>query len=490
MKMPRKQTAAQRRAKQAAKRHSAASNKSGKHLPGVKAPIDSVGGGRGVKPRPPSKSQLVDIEKPIYGGAFLARVEGKAIFVPLTLPGEQVRVHITQDKRGYATAEAEEIVAAAPERIAPACQHFGACGGCHYQHANYESQLAFRQAILRETLERGGVLAPAEIATLAGEPWRYRNRIRLAFDAAGNPGYRGRRSHAVTPIVECPIAAPLLLNAAKAAAEVLRSFAPTLRPTEIALFCNATETSLLASIFTASAASIRFDEFAQALGERIPELKGVEFVAEGHPGEQSKTVAQWGAPSLIYRAANVDFRVDHGSFFQVNRFLVDALVDRVTAGHKGELAWDLFAGVGLFARRLTASFARVIAVESAPSATQALAANLKGTAGTAVRSATLDFLRRCRNPNHPAQRPDPIVPDQRPDLIVVDPPRTGLGPEITALMAEIAAPALVYVSCDPTTLARDLRVLTGSGYAIQSITLADLFPQTFHLETVVQLRRS
>ena len=132
MKMPRKQTAAQRRAKQAAKRHSAASNKAGKHLPGAKAPVDSAGGVRGLKapssapaanrgrwgPRPPSESQLAKIEKPIYGGAFLARVEGKAVFVPLTLPGEQARVRIIQDKRGYATAEAEEIVTAAPERIA------------------------------------------------------------------------------------------------------------------------------------------------------------------------------------------------------------------------------------------------------------------------------------------------------------------------------------------------------------------------------------
>jgi 23S rRNA (uracil1939-C5)-methyltransferase len=160
--------------------------------------------------------QLVEIEKPIYGGAFLARLEGKAVFVPLTLPGEQARVRITQSKPGYATAEVEEIVSAAPERIAPACPHFGACGGCHYQHTDYATQLAFKPAILRETLERGGVAVPAEIDLLSGNPWAYRNRIRLAFDAAGNLGYRGRRSHGVIPIQECPIAAPLLVEAAQA----------------------------------------------------------------------------------------------------------------------------------------------------------------------------------------------------------------------------------------------------------------------------------
>ena len=421
--------------------------------------------------------QLVEIEKPIYGGSFLARVEGKAIFVPLVLPGEKARVRITEDKRGYATAEAEETVSASPQRVTPACRHFGVCGGCNYQHADYPTQLAFKQAILRETLDRAAVAVPEEITTLSAAPLAYRNRIRLAFDAAGNPGYRGRRSHSVIPIGECPIAAPLLLQAAQAAAEVARQFAPAFRPTEIALFCNADEPQLLASVFTASAKKVRFDEFAQALAEQVPALVGAELVLEGRASEQPRTVAPWGALSLIYRAAGFDYRVDRGAFFQVNRWLIDAFVERVTAGRHGALAWDLYAGVGLFARRLTTSFARVVAVESAPSSTQALAANLKHTTGIPVRATTLDFLRR---------KPQ----GQRPDLIVMDPPRTGLGPEVCALLAEISAPALVYVSCDPATLARDLRALTGSGYSVQSIALADLFPQTFHLETVAVLRHS
>jgi 23S rRNA (uracil1939-C5)-methyltransferase len=430
--------------------------------------------------------QLVEIEKPVYGGAFLARLEGKAVFVPLTLPGEQARVRITQSKPGYATAEVDEIVRAAPERVMPACPHFGACGGCHYQHTDYATQLAFKQAILRETLERGGVTVPSEIAVLTAEPWRYRNRIRMAFDAAGNPGYRGRRSHAVVPMRECPIAAPLLVEAALAFAPIARGFAPALLPTEIALFCDAAETALLATIFTTNPASLRFDELAQALHERIPAFTGAELVTEGRPGQQPQTLAQWGASSLDYHAAGFDYRVDYGAFFQVNRWLVDSLIERVVANHKGALAWDLFAGVGLFARQLTTNFTRVVAVESAPAANTALAANLKGTAGIPVKSDTLDFLRA-----HATHRPAGVVHGSTvPDLIVVDPPRTGLGAETCTLLGQIAAPALVYVSCDPATLARDLRALIASGYAIQSITLADLFPQTFHLETVVHLRHS
>lgn len=436
----------------------------------------------------PAQVQLVQIEKPIYGGAFLARAEGKAVFVPLALPGEQVRARIIESKRGYATAEADEIIRAAAERIAPSCRHFGTCGGCHYQHADYGTQLAFKQTILRETLERGGVRVPEEVAVLAAaneaQSWGYRNRIRLAFDANGNPGYRGRRSHAVIPIEECPIAAPLLLNAAKTLAEGARRFLSGLRPTEVALFCNASETALLASVYLSAApkdGAKSFADFARAAAEQIPELKGVELVAEGRKGERNsepsqRTVAQWGETSIVYRAAGFGYRVDHGAFFQVNRWLVDGLVDQVVDGKEGALAWDLFAGVGLFARRLTSGFARVAAVESAPPATAALEENLRGTCGSAVRASTLDFLRR-NKAGHP-------------DLIVVDPPRAGLGAEITELLAGIGAPQLVYVSCDPATLARDLRVLISSGYAMVKITLADLFPQTFHLETVVHLRRS
>ena len=431
-----------------------------------------------------AEPQLVEIEKPVYGGACLARIEGKAVFVPLTLPGEQARVRITQSKPGYATAEADEIVRAAPERIVPACPHFGACGGCHYQHADYATQLALKQAILRETLERGGVRTPEEIAVLVGEPWAYRNRIRLAFDAAGNPGYRGHASHHIVPMRECPIAAPLLVEAAQTFADVARGFSLALHPTELALFCNAAETALLVTVFTASPSKLRFDELALSLRERIPALTGAELVAEGRPGQQPRTMAQWGAASLDYRVAGFDYRVDLGAFFQVNRWLVDSLVERVVANHQGALAWDLFAGVGLFARQLAARYEHVVAVESASPATPALAANLKGTTGTPVKRDTLDFLRA-----HASHRPVGVASrSAAPDLIVVDPPRTGLGAESCTLLAGIAAPAVVYVSCDPATLARDLRALIASGYHIQSITLADLFPQTFHLEILVRLR--
>jgi 23S rRNA (uracil1939-C5)-methyltransferase len=431
--------------------------------------------------KPSAPTQLVHIEKPIYGGPFLARDAGKAIFVPMALPGEEARIRIVEDKgkRGYATAQVDEIVTAAQERIQPACPHFGPCGGCHYQHAEYAAQLRYKQAILRETFERGGVIPPEQIDVLAGEPWAYRNRIRLAFDATGKPGYRAHGSHAIVPITACFIAAPVLVRAALATAQILHSMQPKPRVSEIALFCNTEETEILATVVLATPAKLRFDVFATALKEQIPALTGAELAIVGTASQPPRTLARWGTDSLSYNAAGFVYRVDHGAFFQVNRWLVDALVDRVAAGQSGALAWDLFAGVGLFARQLAARFARVVAVESAPFATHALTANLAGTSGEAIRATTLEFLRRHRSANKSKNRPD---------LIVVDPPRAGLGAEVTSELTRIAASSMVYVSCDPTTLARDLRALIASGYTIKSVTLADLFPQTFHLETVVQLQ--
>jgi 23S rRNA (uracil1939-C5)-methyltransferase len=429
------------------------------------------------RPAPPLRSTLVQIEKPIYGGSFLARADGKATFVPLTLPGEEVRVRIVEEKRSYATAEPEEIVSAAPERIAPQCPHFGVCGGCNYQHADYATQLAFKRDILRETLERGSVPLPGAISVLAGNPWHYRNRIRVAFDRAGNVGYRGRRSHGIVPIRECPIAAPLLVRAALGAAEILRTTRPAFKPTEIALFCNAEEKQLLSSVFVQSSATQGFERFSEAWKERIPALVGIELVLESRPDRESRQLARWGEASIHYGAAGIDYRVDHGAFFQVNRWLIDDFLQRVVAGKQGAAAWDLFAGVGLFSRHLATRFSEVIAVESSSQAKRALSANLEGTSARNIDSDTLAFLAK-----HPH--------GNRPDLILVDPPRAGLGSETTALLGEIAAQKLAYVSCDPATLARDLRALLTSGYSIASVTLADLFPHTFHLETVVELQRS
>lgn len=421
--------------------------------------------------------ELVRIEKPVYGGSCLTRLHGKTIFVPFTIPGELARIRIAQDKRNFAFAEVEEISSPSALRVAPECPSFGACGGCNYQHADYQTQLAWKEAILRETLERAGVPVPRQVDVLQREPWYYRNRIRLAVDAQGRPGYRGRRSHDLVPVEQCPIAAHLLVRAAKAIQETLLPVKRTLRIGEISLFCNADESALLVSLRAKGFSKPKLGDFAESLKESSPELRGVELVPETSGATGTRAVACWGEPFLQYHAAGVDYRVDNGAFFQVNRWLVDDLVRLVTQGKTGSLAWDLFAGVGLFARQLASRFQSVLAVESAPASIAALQANLAGTSGQAVQADTLSFLRR-------------PVQSARPDCIVVDPPRTGLGAEVTRRLSDLEAPSLIYISCDPATLARDLRALIAGGYAIESLTLVDLFPQTLHMETVLHLHRS
>ena len=198
---------------------------------------------------------------------------------------------------------------------------------------------------------------------------------------------------------------------------------------------------------------------------------------QGRRNERAKDGVGWGVAGLGYEAAGRRYWVSRGGFFQVNRFLIEELVRVVTAGRKGALVWDLYAGVGLFSQALAEGFEQVVAVEGGETAARDLAGGLKKLGGRAVWATTVDFLR------------DAVVQRERPELVVMDPPRAGVGAEVCALLARVAAKEMVYVSCDPVTLSRDLRMMVDSGYRISELHLVDLFPQTFHMETVVVLRR-
>ena len=452
------------------------------------------------------------IEKAIYGGAGLSRIgegplAGKAVFVPMALPGETVEAHIVEDRGSFANAELDAVLEAARSRIAAACPYYGVCGGCHYQHAEYPQQLEMKAAVLRESLERAGVLPPA-IAVLSGGPWGYRNRIRLHVRPGAHDGppalcYRQRGSHTMLAVGECPIAAPVLVRSLQAIQQLAGPLRIDQLCDEIELFTNDSQAAVLLSLSgrpSGDKPQAQLHNLCAALNSEVPEVHGaalfrsvdgleaINSAAKSKGGKNKSApsptraaLANWGEQALTYTAAGFDYRVSLGSFFQVNRFLVDGLVDLVTRTYSGDLAWDLYAGVGLFARALTSRFRLVRGVESAPSSCADLRENLGGTAHKVVESSTLDFLRL------QAASPSKAKKQTRPDLVVVDPPRAGLGGEVTALLARIAPREIVYVSCDPATLARDLRALLQSGYRIDSTTLVDLFPQTFHLESVSHL---
>ena len=315
-------------------------------------------------------ADLVQIEKPIYGGAFLARDEGKAVFVPLVLPGEQARVRIVEEKRGYATAEVEEIVAASAERVVPALPVTSAPAAV----ATTSTRIMRRssQSSRRSCAKRWSAAgcAAGRNRGLSAEPWHYRNRIRLAFDAQGNlviaaaVRTRSFRSQNAPSLRRCWWAPRWRLP------ESHRDFAPATAPTELALFCDADGNALLATVFVAGSAKIRFDEFAGAIAEQHPAVGGRRTrPIEGRRHEAPpRMLAQWGDTSIVYRPRGFEYRVDHGAFFQVNRWLVDALVERVTAGDKRRSRVGPVRRRGPVCARACGKFERVVAVESAPAA--------------------------------------------------------------------------------------------------------------------------
>jgi len=415
------------------------------------------------------------IEKQIYGGAGLARADGKAVFVPFTLAGEPVEARITEDHGSYADAELEAVLEPAPARAHPPCPYFGACGGCHYQHAEYSQQVEIKAGILREALERARLKEIPEISTLHGEPLGYRNRIRLHIDrATSRLGYRKRGSHQTLAVDGCLIAAPVLEEALRAIQLAAAEWRLGERFSEIEMFTNGAQDAVLAALWASGSASQGLEVLWPRLQAAIPKLIGATIFSAEQGGQQGRLLAQRGEQFLTYGVAGREYRISAGSFFQVNRFLLDSLVELVCGTFSGKLAWDLYAGVGLFSAALGSRFDRVVAVESSPTSVRDLRHNLAGEPYRVAAANTLNFLRGVR-------------PNAAPDLVVVDPPRAGLGKQVTARLAEIRPAHITYVSCDPATLSRDLKSLLDSGYHLRAMRMVDLFPQTFHLESVAIL---
>ena len=433
------------------------------------------------------------IEKAIYGGNGLARIPppdalaGKTVFVPATLPGELVEARIAADRRSFATGELDSILDPSPERVVPGCEYVPQCGGCQYQHANPGYQLQMKLDILKETLQRAHLPVPSAVGSLAGPPWGYRNRIRLHVTKAPGIGlgYRRRASHKLLPVTHCPIAAPLLEQAIAAVAHIAGETALESLCDEVEFFTNSEQDALLISLWSGRQQPRRtreraLEEFSEKLRAQLPALTGVGLFSPGEPAGQ---VMHWGQRFLTYTVSGHRYQVSLGGFFQVNRFLLPGLLELVLgdgSGGKrsGRVAWDLYSGAGLFARVL--DFENVTAVESAGFSADDLKHNLAGKSHRVVRSSTLDFLR------NQTRSPLPATPE----LILADPPRAGLGKEVCTHLASIAAPVIISISCDPATLARDLQTLLQSGYFLQTIHLVDLFPQTFHMETVAVLKRN
>lgn len=430
------------------------------------------------------------VEKAVYGGAGLARQTegrgaGKAVFVPFALPGELVEARLTEKRNGFVEAALLSVIEPSGDRVKPRCAHFGQCGGCQYQHVEYTAQVAMKTEILRDTLERAGLGELPEIKAHTAEPWGYRNRIRLRVRASGEAlqvGYIRRGTNEFLAVRECPIAAPLVWRAAQAFVEIGREGSVAGRwaheAVEVEFFSTGDEAKLQMTVFVRKEQVGGFGELCERLRVVVPELvgAGAALIAgdASRRAQKTRPLQGWGADGFAYVAGDEEYWVNRGDFFQINRLLVDELVKVVTDGRKGSVAWDLYAGVGLFSRALARGFDQVTAVEAAG---ENLARSFKGKGRRAVSTTTVEFLRQA------------VLERERPELVVMDPPRAGVGAEVCSLLARVSAKEMVYVSCDPVTLARDLKVLCEHGYRLAKMDLFDMFPQTYHLETVAVLSK-
>lgn len=445
---------------------------------------------------------LLTIEKLIYGGDGLSRLpaddkgRGKAVFVPFVLAGEKIEAALTEQKSGFARAKASAILEPSPHRVQPGCQYFERCGGCHYLHIGYEHQLEIKKEILRETLRRTAKLdLPGEIEVHPSPPWNYRNRSRLQVQTkpAFTGGYFKLASHELLAVEECPISSPLINRGIASLWQSGRAGKVPEGVREVEFFANAEDTQLLVEVHCAGIARrAAMREWAEEFLTAVTEIAGVVAFREPNPGDRKagaqEILVTAGASHLTYQTDRAAYRVSAGSFFQTNRHLTDELVKIVTKNQSGNRALDLYAGVGLFSTALASDFHHIVSVESSQTSTADLAYN-QSSNGEVVRASTEQYLARTENSGRVGKGVALPHIIHKPDLAVVDPPRSGLGERVARLLTTLGAPRVAYVSCDPVTLARDLVLLLAGGYRVEQVHLVDLFPQTYHLESVVHLVR-
>lgn len=425
-----------------------------------------------------------------YGGDALGRLlegssrPGLAVFVPYALPGETVRVRLVEEKRGHARAELLEVLNPSPDRVAPRCPHFFSihnqqsatnnfpCGGCHYQHLSYPTQLIAKSAILRDQLERIAGLENPPIQPIVPSPqaWNYRNHIQFHLTPEGRLGFEAARSHRVLPIRECHLPEQSI-NQLWPQVDL-----ESLLGLERVSLRVGVEGDLLLILEGGDPQSLQFtiEELPISAVHLTPAgsfvLAGGDhlFMEVGITLPPLTTQGQTSLPPLSRL-----FRVSAESFFQVNTPQAGAMVEHLLANlplKPTTTLLEVYCGVGLFSAFLAPHLGRLIGIESAPSACQDFEVNL-------------DEFDHIELYEAPAEIVLPAL-DLHPDVVLVDPPRAGLAPPVLDGILGLNASTMAYVSCDPATLARDARRLMEGGYHLRQVTPFDLFPQTFHIESI------
>jgi 23S rRNA (uracil1939-C5)-methyltransferase len=400
----------------------------------------------------------IQLEKLTYGGDAMGRLpDGRAVFVPFGLPGERVRVRLTEEKKNFARGELVEILEASQERIQPKCAHFGICGGCHYQNLSYENQCMAKAEILRDQLARIGKIENPPVAPMIPSPseWNYRNHVQFHLTEDGKIGFVNARGNAVIPILECHLPEKSI-NAFWPELQ----FDPNMDIERVSLRAGVDEDLML---------------ILDSDSPETPELEIEADISVVHLFEEHPVVIAGGDHHFI-RVLGRDFQVSAASFFQVNTSMAEKMVEHLLSAlpvSKSDTLLDLYCGAGLFSAFFASRAGRVIGVESSESACEDFVVNL-------------DEFENVELYEGAAEEILPALVAQIANLryMIVDPPRAGLDPRVLDALQALGPRLITYVSCDPSTLARDAKRLIAGGYRLRQVTPFDLFPQTYHIESI------
>ena len=422
----------------------------------------------------------LQLETMIYGGDAMGRLpDGRAVFVPFGLAGEKVRARLTEEKKNFARGQILQILEPSKDRIQPRCKHFfsplalsgalaetkrgegtgvRACGGCHYQHLPYEKQLEIKNEILIDQLKRIGKIEnpPVQPMIACPTPWNYRNHMQFSLDEHGKLGFQAPNSNKIIPIAECHLPEPSIND-----------------------FWHQLEFEPETDIERVSLRAGNDDDLMLVLESDSPEPPELEIeagISIAHVYEENSVVIA-GNDHILIRVLDRDFKVSAASFFQVNTVMagkmVEHLITQLPITNSSTLL-DLYCGVGLFSAFFAPKCGRVIGVEASSSACEDFTVNLdefdnvelyEGAAEEILPS----LVGRIGNP---------------PDYVIVDPPRAGIERHALDAIVQLKPQKIAYVSCDPSTLARDAARLIQSGYTLREVTPFDLFPQTYHIESI------
>ena len=393
-----------------------------------------------------------------YGGEAIGRLEdGRAVFVPFGLPGERVRIRLTEEKRGFARGELVEILEPSPYRIVPRCKHFGICGGCHYQNLLYEEQLKSKMEILRDQFTRIGRIEnpPVQDIVASPNPWNYRNHVQFHVTEEGKLGYVGAGTSfakGIIPITECHLPEASI-----------NSLWPQL---EFEPETNLDRVSLRAG---------RDNDLMLVLESDSAESPELEIEADISVAQvfEENTVVIAGNDHIVIPVLGREFYVSAASFFQVNTALAEKMVHCLLTCLPLSLSstlLDVYCGVGLFSAFVAPKCERLIGIEASSSACEDFAINLDEFDNVELYEGLAEE----------------VIPhlEAKPDIVLVDPPRAGLEKRVVDGILELRPQVIAYVSCDPSTLARDSKRLIEGGYELKQVTPLDLFPQTYHIESI------